>query len=162
MARPSKATEVLENEKRSHRTKAEIEQRKAAEAAVLTGIRLRESREVREDPVAHEEFLRVRRILTAAGKFDALYEAVINDYCMYKSDIARYTALRAQVLEQEDLSPSDRVALSLDCDRMIEKFKRKRFDIEKENGMTIAASARSIPKKVTQDRDPLLEILGDG
>ena len=97
MARPSKSAEILESEGKSHRTKAEIEQRKAAEAAVLTGIKMSESPEVKVDPVAHAEFRRVKKILTAAGKFDALYEAVINDYCLAKSDIARYQALRAEV-----------------------------------------------------------------
>ena len=159
VARPSKAADVLENEKKSHRTKAEIEQRKAEEAAVLTGIKLRESREVRETPVAHEEFLRVKKILTAAGKFDALYEAVINDYCMAKADIARYVQLRKEIQEQEELPAADRLDYELACDKMIEKLRKKRFDIEKENGMTIASSARSIPKKVPAEKNPLLEIL---
>ena len=162
MARPSKSAEILESEGKSHRTKAEIEQRKAAEAAVLTGIKMSESPEVKVDPVAHAEFRRVKKILTAAGKFDALYEAVINDYCLAKSDIARYQTLRAEVEQQEDLKPVDKLDALLSCDRMIEKLKKKRFDIEKENGMTIASSARAIPKKVTREANPLLEILNNG
>ena len=159
VARPSKSVDVLESEGKSHRTKAEIEQRKAAEAAVLTGIGLRESKEVKETAAAHKEFLRVKKILTAAGKFDALYEAVINDYCMAKADIDRYMQLRKEIQTQEDLSAADRLDLELSCDKMIEKYRKKRFDIEKENGMTIASSARSIPKKAAREVNPLLEIL---
>ncbi len=160
MARPSKSVDVLESEGKSHRTKAEIEQRKAAEAAVLTGIGLRESKEVKETAAAHKEFLRVKKILTAAGKFDALYEAVINDYCMAKADIDRYMQLRDEI-QLAEMEAAERLKLSLECDKMIEKYRKKRFDIEKENGMTIASSARSIPKKAAREENPLLKILNE-
>lgn len=162
MARPSKAVDVLESEGRSHRTKEELAQRREAEQAALTGQHMREAPEVARDPVAHGEWLRVRDLLRKAGKDDALYEAVMGEYCMAKADIARYLELREQVLAQADLSAAERLRLSLDCDKMIEKYRKKRFDIEKENGMTIASSARSIPKKAAQQTDPLLEILNDG
>ena len=38
MARPSKAVSVLTDEKKSHRTKAELKQRGQAEKATLTGL----------------------------------------------------------------------------------------------------------------------------
>ena len=161
MARPSKAAGVLESEGRSHRTKEELETRKAAEQATLTGQHMRENPEVRKDKVAHAEWLRVRGLLRKAGKDDALYEAVINEYCMAKSDIMRYLQLREEIRIQEDLKPVDRLDGLLACDRMIEKFRKKRFDIEKENGMTIASSARSIPKKAAREENPLLKILNE-
>ena len=160
MARPSKTVGVLENEGRSHRTKEELETRKAAEQAALTGKRMREAPEVSRDKVAHAEWLRVRLLLEKAGKDDALYEAVINEYCLAKSDIARYMQLRDEI-QLAEMEAAERLKLSLECDKMIEKYRKKRFDIEKENGMTIASSARSIPKKAAREENPLLKILNE-
>ena len=42
-----------------HRTKAEIEDRKSAEEALASGEKLKERAEVRENKIAHREFLRV-------------------------------------------------------------------------------------------------------
>ena len=160
MARPSKAAGVLESEGRSHRTKEELETRKAAEQAALTGKRMREAPEVSRDTVAHAEWLRVRQLLEKAGKGDALYEAVINEYCLAKADITRYMQLR-QEIQLAEMEAADRLKLMLECDKMIEKYRKKRFDIEKENGMTIASSARSIPKKAAREENPLMKILNE-
>lgn len=160
MARPSKSTEILEKEKKSHRNKAEIEARKAAEAASLSGIKMREFPETKEDPVAHAEYRRVSRILAAIGKNDAVYEAIINEYCRLKSDIARCEKLRAE-LDEAEIPPKERFSLMLEYDKQMEKLKRRRFDIEKENAMTIASSLRAIPKKPDTAENPLLAALRD-
>ena len=160
MGRPSKTVDVLKDEKKSHRTKAELEKRKASEAAQLTGIKMHESAEVKNDPVAHKEFTRVKKLLSTVGKNDALYESVMNDYAMLKSDIVRYTEMRQKIQETVD-DAADAFALMLKCDAQIEKARKKRFDIEKENGMTIAAAMRSIPKTVSKTENPLLAALQD-
>ena len=59
MARPSKSAAVLDDEALSHRTKAEIEDRKSAEEALASGEKLKERSEVREIEIAHREFFRV-------------------------------------------------------------------------------------------------------
>lgn len=59
MARPSKSAAVLDDEALSHRTKAEIEDRKSAEEALASGEKLKERAEVRENEIAHREFFRV-------------------------------------------------------------------------------------------------------
>ena len=59
MARPSKSAAVLDDEALSHRTKAEIEDRKSAEEALASGEKLKERAEVREIEIAHREFFRV-------------------------------------------------------------------------------------------------------
>lgn len=172
MARPGKAVDVLKDEGRSHRTNGELEQRQAAEKAALTGLPMRESPEVHGDPVAHREFCRVRKLLTAVGKNDALYEAVMNDYCRFKSDIARYTAMREDVqkdlaaLDSEEMDPAERRKQKKDLrdqilgfDRAIQTVHKKRFDIEKENAMTISSALRSIPKTVAEKKNPLLEVI---
>ncbi len=172
MARPGKAVDVIEDEGRSHRTRGELEQRRAAEKAALTGLPMRESPEVKQDAVAHKEFCRVRKLLAAVGKNDALYEAVMNDYCRFKSDIARYTAMREVIqrelkaLDDADMDVVERFKLKaslvkqiMDCDQRIQTFQKKRFDIEKENAMTISSAQRSIPKTVSEKKNPLLEAI---
>ena len=160
LPRPSKSSEILEKEKKSHRNKAEIESRKAAEAASLSGIKMREFPETKSDPAAHAEYRRVTRILAAVGKNDAIYESTINEYCTLKADILRYEELRKK-LEEENLPADKRYNLLLDCDKQIDKYKRRRFEIEKENAMTIASSLRAIPKKPDTADSPLLAALRD-
>lgn len=161
MGRPSKSAEVLKSEGKSHRTKAEISKREAEERALLTGIKMRESADVKADEAAHKEFRRVIRILSAVGKNDALYESVINDYCRLESDIQRYRRLRMELEADEEVRGAERYELIGSYDRQIEKYRKQRRDIEKENGMTIASSARAIPKTVSKEPNPLLEILSD-
>lgn len=174
MARPSKSTDVLKSEKKSHRTKAELKLREEAERAALTGFPLRECAEVKRDPIAHKEFMRVRKLLSAVGKNDALFESVINDYCVYKADILRYTEYRKNIQSDldalcvDEMDPETRYNLKIkmrreimDCDKQIQTFQKKRFAIEKENGMTIASSMRSIPKQAEKKENLLLEVLRD-
>ena len=101
----------------------------------------------------------MQELLTAVGKNDALYESVINDYCMYKSDISRYIKMRNEIENDEDIKGVDRYRIIVDCDKQIQSFQKKRFDIEKENGFTIASAMRSIPKKTESGENPLLKAL---
>ena len=57
MPTPSKPVSVIKMEGRSHRTKKELRQREKAESALLTGISLVESPEVKKNKAAHKEFL---------------------------------------------------------------------------------------------------------
>lgn len=102
------------------------------------------------------------KILTAIGKNDALFESVINDYCRLESDIQRYRELRNELENDETISGSTRYELIAKYDMQIEKYRKQRRDIEKENGMTIASSARTIPKTPTKAVNPLMEVLGIG
>lgn len=95
MARPSKPVAVLESEKKSHRTKAELEQREKGEAALLSGKRCFERESVRANPVAHKEYQRLIKLMRAIGKDDALYAPEYNRYSelfseeeFYKGEIA--------------------------------------------------------------------------
>ncbi|MFA6717916.1 MAG: hypothetical protein WCS15_02430, partial [Prevotella sp.] len=157
VARPSSSAGNLN----SHTTKAELRQREEAEKSVLSGIGIKENEDVKDDPVAHSEFKRVLRLLKAVGKNDALYEAVINDYCTYKSDVARYIQMRKDIEIDEAVDGSSRYTLVMSCDKQAEVYRKKRFDIEKENGFTIASALRSIPKKVSTKGNPLARALRD-
>ena len=174
MARPSKSAAVLAEEKKSHRTKAEMSRRSEAECAALTGVKMRERPGVAENPVSHAEFLRVRGLMSRVQKNDALYESVMNDYCEYMADIARYREMRTDIettlneMNAVEMDPGDRYRLKsqmygkiMDCDKQIQTYQKKRFDIEKENGFTLASSMRSIPKQPEKKGNPLLEVLRD-
>lgn len=95
--RPSKPVGVLESEKRSHRTKAELEQRSAAEKSLLSGKKITERRRVRSDAIAHAEFKRVVQLMRAIEKDDALYSEQINRYAELFSEGEFYKDLAASL-----------------------------------------------------------------
>lgn len=180
MPTPVKPFTVLKSEKKSHRTKAELKQREQGEAALATGAALRERPEVKKNPVAHKEFRRLVKLLKSIGKNDAVYEAVINRYCMLQAecrdfedkresfyrDIQELTEDKEQLMRVEGMSASAYYKLKhdmqksiIDIDREIQTKRKMLLDIEKENIMTIAAALRSIPKKQEKASNPLMEAL---
>lgn len=183
MARPSKPVLVLENEKKSHRTKAELQKRKEEEAKLLSGMEMKERREVRENKEAHKEFARLKKLMKNIEKNDALYETVINRYAMilaeckdfeekresFYRDLQELTENKEEMLRNEEISLSGYYKMKntmqkniIDLDRQVQAKRKMLLEIEKENVMTIAASLRSIPKKDDKAEDPLLKILKGG
>ena len=183
MARPSKPVLVLENERKSHRTKAEIQKRKEEEAKLLSGMEMKERREVRENKEAHKEFARLKKLMKNIEKNDALYETVINRYAMilaecmdfeekresFYKDLQELTENKEEMLDNEEISLSGYYKMKntmqkniLDIDRQVQAKRKMLLEIEKENVMTIAASLRSIPKKDDKADDPLLKVLKGG
>lgn len=187
MSRPPKPYVVLKNEGKSNRTKAELKQRKEAEEALLTGVALKEQQEVKNNAIAHKEFLRVNRLLKKIEKNDDIYGPVINRYCLLQAECIEFEEKKEEFyslikkLEKEydevisKLPPEDRATYLLEYTKAIDKLSRsivnidkqiqtKRrmlFDIEKENIMTIASALRSIPKEVKTEENPLLKVLRD-
>lgn len=183
MPTPPKPFTVLKAEGKSHRTKKELKQREQGEKALATGVTLKERPEVKDNPVAHKEFLRLNKLLKNIEKNDAIYEPIINRYCMLQAECADMEEKRekiyqqAQRLEQkleklgEDISFTDLRAVTNDIssiygtmialDKQIQTKRKMLLDIEKENIMTIAAALRSIPKKVDEKENPLLKALRD-
>ena len=189
MPTPPKPYAVLTNEKKSHRTKAELEQRKKAEESLVSGVRIKEAPEVRENEEAHKQFRRVKKLLDAIGKGDELYGATINRYCLIDAEIKRLEQDRifyADMLRgmKEDLhstkeeitNPVEYLEMFADVarsmakitasintiDKTIQQKRKMMLDIEKESVMTIAASLRSIPKTEEKASNPLLEALRSG
>lgn len=173
MARPSKTISVIKDEGRSHRTKAEIVAREAGEAALASGEKLKERREVKENAIAHREFLRVNKLLQKIGKNDALYEGIINRYCMLHAECADFEQKREifsgnleALMDSGDMDEKEKYRLEaqmqrsiLDVDKQIQAKRRMMLDLEKECAMTVAAAMRSIPKTPVKKENPLLEIL---
>lgn len=164
-----------------HRTKAEKEARQQAEQDMLSGKKCYERPSVRADPVAHAEFRRVAALLKAVGKDDALYSAAINRYCELYSEIQRYQeeiVRRRGLMDElynkfEGSDPDsdqiitfaktyDSMAGKVDkMDGIIQQKRKMMLDIEKENGMTVAAALRAIPKdNAKKEENVLAAILG--
>ena len=181
MARPSKPISVVKEEKKGHRTKAEIEAREKNEAALSTGEALKERNEVKSDKIAHKEFKRIQTLLRKINKNDALLEAVINRYCLlysdyitaetdWKSTLGDIESLRDRWTKEQNHEEPQTISAETYFEQLLklqqasEKSYRKLkdirselFAIEKENCMTVASQLRSIPKgpdKVTEEDDP--------
>lgn len=190
MPTPTKPTSVIKMEKRSHRTKAELKQREAAESALATGLPLKVRAEVKNNKAAFKEFKRVSMLLETIGKNDALLENVINRYCQITAEILDFEVKRAefshgiaqlQAAHDDDVEAhpniDERVLSDMEyfntlakmesnllaLDKRIQDKRKMLLDIEKENIMTIAAQLRSIPKKVEdEDEDDPMARLFEG
>lgn len=175
MPTPAKPISIIELEKKSHRTKAEIRQRKKAEADLLSGKTLKESKEVKNNYLAHKEFTRIRGILKSIEKDDNLYSGVINRYCLLSAECKEFEEKRESIYRrQEELEKradelefaeyiklqNEMSKMLLSFDRQIQAKRKMMFDIERENVMTIASALRSIPKKPEQKQNALREALG--
>lgn len=185
MSRPPKPYKLLKMEGKSNKTKAELKQRKQAEESVLTGVALKERPEVKDNPIAHEEFLRIRRLLRTIEKNDDIYGPVINRYCLLQAECIEFEEKKEEYYDlieklkddyEEVLSnmdPESRASYLIEytksidrllrniinLDKQIQTKRRMLFDIEKENIMTIASALRSIPKEVKTEENPLLKAL---
>lgn len=178
MSRPPKPYILLKNEKKSNKTKAELKQRKEAEEALLTGVALKERKEVKDNPVAHKEFLRLNNLLKKIGKNDDIYGPVINRYCLllaecvdfeekrevFYKDLEELIEDKKAFVDDDNLTGyykirSDLQRNIINLDKQIQTKRRMLFDIEKENIMTISAALRSIPKEVKKEDNPLLKAL---
>lgn len=183
--RPSKPAAVIEAEKKSHRTKAELEARKNAESGLLSNKKLQERKEVRENKTAHAEFQRVSKLMKAIGKDDALYSSGINTYCLLYAEIGdlheqmktldetgemlRETfghlvddperAIDPEEIIQFEKAFTRLISQRLNISAVIDKKRKMMLDIDKENVMTISAALRSIPKKPEKKENALMAAL---
>lgn len=180
MPTPAKPCSVLEAEGKSHRTKAELEKRREGEAALATGKKLKERSEVQSNPIAHKEFLRLNKLLETIGKNDAIYEAVINRYCLLHAECSDfekkresfYHSIEELETDKERLLEAGEMSLQayfkmknnlqntvISLDKQVQAKRKMMFDIERENIMTIAAALRSIPKKAEPEENILAKVL---
>ena len=185
MSRAIKPAATIAAEGRAHRTKAELEARAKAEAAMLSGEKLKERPSVKNDENAHREYKRVSKLLAAIGKDDALYSAVVNRYCELFSETVMLAEITANCrtiisrlsdtverLEEDNetdpdklLTVSSALAKALSsintADSRIMTKRKMMLDIEKECCMTVSAALRTIPKDAakTEQDDALVKAL---
>lgn len=184
MSRPPKPFLMLKNEKKSHRTKSELSKREKGEKALASGKALKERSEVNANPVAHKEFLRLNKLLINIEKNDAIYEPIINRYCMLQAECMNFEekrenayqqiyrleekfdkiSINLEYLELKDFAKeiSNLYKMAVAIDKQIQSKRKMLLDIEKENIMTIAAALRSIPKKEEKTSNELLKALNGG
>jgi len=177
--RPSKPVSVIKAEGKSHRTKAELEAREKGEAAFATGVPLQEKPETENNLIAHKEFLRIRELLDKMGKCDALYENIINRYCMIYAECRDFEEKRERfyqdLWEMEDKKDSfdDEGRIStyyklkneiqkniINLDKQVQAKRKMMMEIEKESIMTLASALRNVPKQPAGDENPLLALVG--
>ena len=187
MPTPPKPFKVLTTEKKSHRTKAELKIREEGEKSLSTEMELKERKEVKQNKIAHKEFKRIQKLLKKIEKNDAIYEAVINRYCLLQAECSDLEERREEFYnlvfelkeemkkvtdDREDdtekattiLEYSKTIAKIMNSmnaiDKQIQSKRKMLLDIEKENIMTIASALRCIPKKEENEADnPLLKVL---
>lgn len=177
MARPSKSASAMN----AHRTKAEMDARKQAEKSLATGSAFTERTEVIKNPVAHAEFVRLDILLSSIGKNDAIYETVINRYCIMLAECLDFEDKREEIYtsavklreklhvigEDCDIVTFQKATndiaklyrLMVDIDKQIESKRKMLLSIEKENIMTVAAALRSVPKAPEKKENPLIKAL---
>lgn len=182
MSRPPKPVDVLREQGKSHRTKAELERREKGEAALLSGKKCFEREAVKLDPVAHKEYQRLVKLMKTINKDDALYAPIYNRYCelfaevdFYLKEISRLRKLADELENRfddiKDASSDEITLFARELSNLLRQIntmdsavmtKRKMmFDIEKECCMTVAAALRTIPKEAEKSDAPdaLLTIL---
>ena len=169
MTRAGKAVKLLKLEGKSNKTKAELNFRQEQEDTLLTGEEMKAWSEVWQDPVARKEFNRLRKLLRVINKCDALYENVINRYCLLHSEcfgiedrIGRLTKeqdLLTKSFEDEKLEANDYFKMQsnlgrqmLSWDGKLMEKRRMMLQMDKENLMTILASMRAVPKEPPEDK----------
>ena len=157
-----------------------MREREKSEKSLLTGITLKETKEVKDNEVAHKEFLRIVKLLKKIEKNDDLYGAVINRYCILYAETKGFEEKRERMYSQlcefhgkmQEMIDSGEMtakeAYSIEAsmqknivalDRQVQAKRKMLSDIEKENVMTIASALRTIPKKQEKKTNALMEAL---
>lgn len=177
MGRPAKTKNIIDFEGKSHRTKEELEIRERAEEALLSKIKFKEKKGVKDNPVAHKEFLRIKKLFVAIEKNDGLYENAVNRYCQLFAECQDFENRREFFFEdlnqlRKEFEDKNIDFLTYDdkrsrltghiiaLDKQVMQKRNMMLALEKENVMTIAAALRSIPKKKVERRDPNADLFG--
>lgn len=166
MSRPALSYLQLINQNNiSKKSKAELEHRKKEEAALMTNVKIKEFKEVKENPVAHAEFLRVSKLFKAIEKNDDLFSGVINRYCILRAECEDFQVKREEMyktlLELNDIATEASVDKKYEVlnmkmkiqnqiialDKQVQVKRKMMLDIERENIMTVAGALRTISKK---------------
>lgn len=150
MPTPTKPFKVLTTEKKSHRTKAELKIREEGEKSLSTEIKLKERKEVRQNKIAHKEFKRIEKLLKNIDKNDAIYEAVINRYCLLQAECSDLEERREEcykliyelreeqnellenLSERDDYSTTDLIDYKLEYAKSIAKMMSSMLAIDKQ------------------------------
>lgn len=158
--RPSKPVQLLKLEGKSHRTKKELDTREKAEKALYTGTKFKESPAVRADPLAHKEFLRLKKLYKEIQYVDGLDERIINRYCML---VSQENAI------QEMINTSKHDIEKIELYKEINKTRDALLKLEDRLFLNPTARVKAIPKNPvdeSKESSPMSQFLkrrtGDG
>lgn len=155
--RPSKPVQLLKLEGKSHRTKAELEHREKAEKSLYTGTTFKESPAVKADPIAHREFLRLKKLYKTIQYVDGLDEQIINRYCLLISQeqaLAKMTERMRQDIDEID-DVKDRLRIYESIAGVTDKvMKTREMLLKLEDRMFLNPTARikSVPKSPPEEK----------
>ena len=161
MPTPPKPFKVLEAEKKSHRTKAEMKLRQEGEKALSTDVKIKERMEIRKNKVAHKEFKRIEKLLRNIDKDDSIYEAVINRYCLLQAECYDLEERREECyklifeLREEQNNFIEEIKNKEDCST--DKLINYKLEYAKSIAKMIG-SMLSIDKQISSKRKMLLDI----
>ncbi|WEG14144.1 P27 family phage terminase small subunit [Pullulanibacillus sp. KACC 23026] len=140
--RGSKPVQLIQLEGKSHRTKKELEHRKKMEKALYTGTSFKESPAVKNDPIAHKEFLRLKKLYKSIEYVDGLDERIINRYCMLVSQEAAL---------QEMIDTAKHNVEKVELYKEINKTRDAMLKLEDRLFLNPTARVKSIPKNPSDD-----------
>jgi len=145
----AKSIHLVDSKRRGRK---ENKAREEAEKNLYSGISLKEWDEVKDDPAAHKEFQRVKKVLKAVDKCDGLIETTINMYCLLfaeckelQKDIKGMVKWKNEALGMEDKMEISKHILA--TEKLLLAKRNQLFAIQKENSMTIQGMLRAIPKQ---------------
>lgn len=163
MARPGKSLQLIEG----HLTKAQIAERREAEAALAGGLKFAMSRAVKKDKLARKYWTRLAEIFADIGMEDAALENVLNRYCLMLSEHDGLLALLAEARAALDALEKMRNAMPpevwleklqkqteqvLGLETAIRKKRDQLLAVEKENLLTAQSKIRAVPKKKAEKK----------
>jgi len=156
--RPSKPVQLIKLEgNKDRRTKAELEYREKFEKSLYTGMTFKESPAVKEDPVAHKEFLRLKRLYKNIQYVDGLDEQIINRYCLMVSQESALTDAIADLKDSlKDCESVEERMLVYDnmakLSTKLEKVRDMLLKLEDRLFLNPTARIKAIPKKPPEDK----------
>lgn len=157
----------------SKRDKAEQEERAVA---MITGSKIKEHKQVADNPAAHKEYVRLMKIMRKINKDDSLYEAQVNRMAELAGEIEELRSQREKVQKnikkvekQMDKGEGDFEKLNntiikyqktyIDLDKQIMKKREMLNKLETTNCFTVSTSNRTVNTKLPEDIDPVAAAL---
>jgi phage terminase small subunit len=139
-------------EGKSHRTKAELDYRERAEKSLYTGIDFKESSAVKSDPIAHKEFLRLKKLYKEIQYVDGLDEQIINRYCLMVSE---------ENYMRELFMNETNAEIKLELYKTVTKTRDTMLKLEDRLFLNPTARVKSIPKNPIEDNkvSPMADFL---
>lgn len=157
--RNSQPIQLIKSEgNKNRKTKAELEHREKMEQSVYTGEKFKESPATKSDPVAHKEFLRLKRLYKHIQYIDGLDQQTINRYCQM---ISQEKQLQAQFDDvQNEIDKCEKIEKRLGLYDFLNKATTKLNQtrdalIKLEDRMLLNPSGRmkAIPKKPPEKKE---------